>query len=143
MIVSAGTLLYRRNGDQLEVLIVHASGYRHGPGTWSIPKGHPTSGEDLETAARRETLEETGVVDPDRLTPLGFVAYRSGKRVYSFAGEVGEDVLPRCESWEVDAVEFVAVEEAIGKLNPAQRGFVGRASFLVGWARRTCIAARQ
>ena len=124
MIVSAGTLLYRRNADQLEVLIVHAAGYKYGAGTWSIPKGLPEPGEDLETAARRETLEETGVVAPDHLIPLGFVTHRSGKRVYGFAGEVGGDVLPRCASWEVDAVGFFALKEAVDKLNPAQRGFM-------------------
>ena len=58
---SAGTLLYRRQGGQLEVLLVHPSGAynRHAP--WSIPKGVPDAEEELEQAARRETLEETGV----------------------------------------------------------------------------------
>ena len=58
---SAGTLLYRRAGDSLEVLLVHPSGNynRHKP--WSIPKGLPDEGESLEVAARRETLEEAGV----------------------------------------------------------------------------------
>ena len=52
---SAGTLLYRRNAEELEVLLVHPSGNynRHKP--WSIPKGEPDPDEnDLEATARRE-----------------------------------------------------------------------------------------
>src|SRR5882757_2826018 len=61
MLQSSGTLLYRRNGAVLEVLLVHpAGGYnRHKP--WGIPKGLADEGESLEAAARRETLEEAGI----------------------------------------------------------------------------------
>ena len=57
---SAGTLLYRRSQEGLEVLLVHASGNynRHRP--WSIPKGEVDGDEDPAATARRETLEETG-----------------------------------------------------------------------------------
>ena len=84
---SAGTLLYRGQGEQLEVLLVHPSGNynRHKP--WSIPKGLPDEGETLESAARRETLEETGVVAGD-LVPLGSICYvKSRKEVHGFAGK--------------------------------------------------------
>ena len=51
MTESAGTLLYRRNGDHLEVLIVHPSGHGTTEGApWSIPKGKTEPGEDFETA---------------------------------------------------------------------------------------------
>ena len=44
-------------------------------------------GESLEEAARRETLEETGLVAGD-LIPLGSIVYtKSRKRVHGFAGE--------------------------------------------------------
>lgn len=33
----------------------------HGPGTWSLPGGNMEFGEDPETTARRELLEETGL----------------------------------------------------------------------------------
>jgi len=52
---SSGTLLYRRAGLTVEVLIVHPSGQYNRGAPWSIPKGKPEPGEDLETAARRET----------------------------------------------------------------------------------------
>jgi predicted NUDIX family NTP pyrophosphohydrolase len=125
MIESAGTLLYRASEGKLEVLIVHPSGNynRHKP--WSIPKGVPDEGESLEAAARRETLEETGVVAGE-LVPLGFVRYaKSGKRVHAFAGPCAEGT-PHCASWEVDAALFAPIDKAREALHPDQRAFLDR-----------------
>ena len=75
--------------------MVHPSGNynRHKP--WSIPKGLPDNGEALEAAARRETLEETGVV-AEALVPLGSIDYRkSGKRIHCFAGPAPANGEPR------------------------------------------------
>ncbi len=92
MVQSSGTLLYRRQAvgtgalPALEVLLVHPSGNynRHKP--WGIPKGLPDDGESLEEAARRETVEEAGVV-PGELTPLGSITYRKSRKViHCFAG---------------------------------------------------------
>lgn len=41
----------------------------HGAGTWSFPGGHVDPGETFELAARRELLEETGIV-AHKLFPL-------------------------------------------------------------------------
>ena len=48
---SAGTLLYRQQAGQIEVLIVHPSGNYNRHAAWSIPKGLPDEGESLEDAA--------------------------------------------------------------------------------------------
>lgn len=127
---SAGTLLYRLRQGHLEVLIVHPSGNynRHAP--WSIPKGLPDEGESLEDAARRETLEETGIA-AGPLVPLGSIKYaKSRKQVHAFAGPalLGE---PRCASWEVDAAEFVALDTAAERLHPDQRPFLDRLRELI------------
>ncbi|MEX0679640.1 MAG: NUDIX domain-containing protein [Pirellulales bacterium] len=125
MIESSGTLLYRHHEGQLEVLIVHPSGNynRHKP--WSIPKGVPDEGESLEAAARRETLEETGVTAGE-LAPLGFVGYtKSGKRVHAFAGRCTAGA-PHCASWEVDGAMFVPIDKAREVLHPDQRPFLDR-----------------
>ena len=123
---SAGTLLYRRGPEGLEVLLVHPSGAYNRRAPWSIPKGEPNEGEDLEAAARRETREEVGVTAGE-LTPLGFIEYRKSKKdVHCFAGLAPEDADPRPASWEVDQARFVALEEARQLLHPDQAAFLDR-----------------
>ncbi len=108
---SSGTLLYRHCDGRLEVLLVHSSGNYNRGKPWSIPKGVPDPGEDLEAAARRETLEETGVVAGD-LTGLGSIRYvKSGKQIHCFAGKAPANAVPACASWEVDRAEFLSLDE--------------------------------
>jgi len=133
---SAGTLLSRDGGCGLEVLLVHPSGNYNRRAPWSIPKGLPDAGEPLEHAARRETEEETGL-RAGELFSLGDVAYtKSHKRVHCFAGRAPERCPPRCASWEVDAAEFVALEEAKRRIHPDQRAFLER---LEEHARTKCL----
>lgn len=123
---SAGVLLYREGPAGLEVLLVHPSGNynRHAP--WGIAKGLPDAGESLEAAARRETLEETGVAAGE-LVPLGHIDYRkSRKRVHCFAGPAPDDAAPRCVSWEVDCAEFVSMSRARELIHPDQMPFLDR-----------------
>jgi predicted NUDIX family NTP pyrophosphohydrolase len=123
---SAGTLLWRRYGGTLEVLIVHPSGAYNRKAPWSIPKGEVDPGEGLEATARRETLEETGVVAGE-LAALGFIDYvKSKKRVHAFAGPAPAGCDPRCASWEIDHAEFVALDRAAELLHPDQRVFLTR-----------------
>ena len=88
---SAGILLFRRHGFDLEVLIGHPGGpfwrNKH-EGSWSIPKGLLDSGEDERAAALREFAEETGrQLDPEGMISLGSVQLRSGKTVVAWAVE--------------------------------------------------------
>ena len=123
---SSGTLLYRHAAGQIEVLLVHPSGNYNRGKPWSIPKGLPDPGEELEAAARRETIEETGVAAGD-LVSLGSIQYqKSGKRIHCFAGPAPPEASPRCASWEVDRSEFVAIEEARKCLHPDQIAFLDR-----------------
>jgi predicted NUDIX family NTP pyrophosphohydrolase len=124
---SAGTLLYRSGAGDLEVLLVHASGWYNRKAPWSIPKGEPDAEEtDLEQTARRETWEETGV-RAGELVPLGHIVYKkSRKQVHCYAGPAPADAEPRPASWEVDQVRFMPVEEARQLLHEDQREFVDR-----------------
>jgi predicted NUDIX family NTP pyrophosphohydrolase len=126
---SAGTLLYRQGPDGLEVLLVHPSGAynRHAP--WSIPKGVPGAKDldNLETTARRETLEETGVELTGPLVALGDMVYKkSRKQVHCFAGPAPEGAAPHVASWEVDQTRFMPVEQARQLIHPDQAVFLDR-----------------
>jgi predicted NUDIX family NTP pyrophosphohydrolase len=123
---AAGTLLWRRDGEHLLVLLVHAAGNYNRKAPWNIAKGEVEAGETLEAAARRETLEETGLV-AGALSPLGFVDYvKSRKRVHAFAGPAAEDAVPRCASWEIDKAEWVTIERARAIIHPDLVPFVDR-----------------
>jgi predicted NUDIX family NTP pyrophosphohydrolase len=122
---SSGTLLYREGPTGLEVLLVHPSGNYNRRAPWSIPKGLDDE-DDLEQAARRETLEETGVV-AGPLVALGFIDYqKSRKRVHCFAGPAPADAAPTTASWEVDQARFVPLSEARQLLHPDQAVFLDR-----------------
>jgi predicted NUDIX family NTP pyrophosphohydrolase len=122
---SAGTLLYRRAPQGLEVLLVHPSGAYNRKAPWSIPKGEPGEAEtDLAETARRETCEETGVCAGE-LVGLGHIDYKkSRKRVHCFAGPAPDGAAPRPTSWEVDQACFVSAERARQLLHPDQAVFV-------------------
>src|ERR1700761_6939724 len=90
--LASGTVLYRTVDGTIEVLLVHPSGNYNRRAPWGIPKGLPDEHEtDLEATARRETMEETGVV-AGQLTSLGHIDYtKSHKRIHCFAGPASAD----------------------------------------------------
>jgi predicted NUDIX family NTP pyrophosphohydrolase len=119
-------LLYRREGDEWQVLLVHPSGNYNRRAPWSIPKGEPDADESHEAAARRETREETGVIAGE-LLPLGeTILQKSRKRITAFAGGAPAAATPTCASWEVDRAEFVALDHARELLHPDQAVFIDR-----------------
>jgi predicted NUDIX family NTP pyrophosphohydrolase len=87
---SAGLLLYRRNGNGVEVLLGHPGGpfWRNKDlGFWSIPKGLIAEGEKPLAAARREFTEETGHRPRGKSLPLGEARQPGGKLVQAWAVE--------------------------------------------------------
>src|SRR3978361_2323683 len=93
--LSAGILAYRREEHGLLVLLVHPGGpfWRNkDDGAWSIPKGEIDAGEDTESVARREFMQELGSAPAGPLRPLGEIRQRGGKRVHSFALQGDLDV---------------------------------------------------
>jgi predicted NUDIX family NTP pyrophosphohydrolase len=87
---SAGILMFRRNGADVELLLVHPGGpfwKNKDLGAWSIPKGEHAEGEDPLAAARREFEEETGAQPQGECRPLGEIKQAGGKVVTAFALE--------------------------------------------------------
>lgn len=142
---SAGILLYKMDGPELKVLLVHPGGpfwRKRDFGAWSVPKGEYEETEQAEIAARREFAEETGMLLRDALVPLGEVTQKGGKIVTCYAAKGDFDVT-RLQSndfemeWppnsgrmgafpEVDRARWFMIEAAREKIVPAQAAFLDR-----------------
>jgi predicted NUDIX family NTP pyrophosphohydrolase len=86
---SAGLLMYRRRGTEVEVFLIHPGGpfwARKDDGAWSIPKGEFTEEEPL-AAAQREFQEETGFAPAGDFEPLTPIRQAGGKVVYAWSVE--------------------------------------------------------
>ncbi len=143
---SAGILLYRTQGDQLEVLLVHPGGpfwAKRDLGAWSIPKGEYAADEEPLAAARREFEEELGSPPPAAPSrDLGEIRQKSGKLVHAFAVEgdldPGKITSNTCQiEWpprsgrrieipEVDRAAWFSLEEARQKMIAAQAELLER-----------------
>lgn len=153
---SAGIVLYRRSGQEVEVLLVHPGGpfwARRDLGVWSIPKGEFDADEEPEAAARREFAEELGVELAGELTALGEVRQKGGKRVVGFAVAGDLDVSAirsntveiewpprsgRKQTFpEVDRAGWFDLELAREKIVEGQRPFLERLGSLLGVSRST------
>jgi predicted NUDIX family NTP pyrophosphohydrolase len=145
---SAGILLYRRNGGEVEFLLVHPGGpfwAKKDAGAWSIPKGQIESEEEPRACAIRELEEELGPapsLEPEELIELGSIRQRAGKVVEAWAAE-GEFDPATLDSntfrmeWppksgseqefpEVDRADWFGLEAAREKILPAQAEFFDR-----------------
>ncbi len=113
-VVAAGAVVWRPGR---EVLLVHRPRYDD----WSFPKGKLDPGESAPEAAVREVFEETGVrvrLGP----PLPDQAYQVGagrKVVHYWVGwaTADHDVSDYRPNHEIDAVEWVAEDEAVQRLS--------------------------
>jgi predicted NUDIX family NTP pyrophosphohydrolase len=90
---SAGILLYRGQGAQLEVFLVHPGGpfwANKDDASWSIPKGEYEGDADALEAAKREFTEETSFSTAGAFVPLTPRRQPSGKLIsaWAVAGDV-------------------------------------------------------
>jgi predicted NUDIX family NTP pyrophosphohydrolase len=149
---SAGILLHRLRGEEVEVLLVHPGGpfwTRRDAGAWSIPKGEHEPDEEPLAAARREFQEELGTAPPDGPTvDLGEIRQKNGKLVHGWAltgdldpaGIVSNTLElewpPRSgrliEIPEVDRAEWFTLEDARARINPAQVALLDRLAAALG-----------
>jgi 8-oxo-dGTP diphosphatase len=109
LVRAAGGVVWRRTGDELEVLLVHRPRYND----WSLPKGKLDAGETHEDAARREVAEETGfaVELGDELASARYRDNRSRRktvRYWAMTVTAGEFVA----NHETDEVRWLALDRA-------------------------------
>jgi len=147
MVQTSGLLVFRKKGGDIEVLIVHPGGpffTKRDNGVWSIPKGVPDHGEQLENAAIREFREETGCeinLNLSQLVNLGN-SRLTAKTMYCFAFE--QDIRNiqiksntfdiewppkggKMQSFsETDRAEYFEIEKAKLKVYPKQVVFLER-----------------
>ncbi len=140
---SAGLLMYRLRGAEIQILLAHPGGpfwVHRDEGAWSIPKGELEAGEEPLEAARREFGEETGVVPSGPFLKLPTVEQKNRKLVHAWAFEGDCDParirsntfqmeFPRgsgkiAEFPEIDRAEFFSPDQARRKINPAQAALV-------------------
>jgi predicted NUDIX family NTP pyrophosphohydrolase len=140
---SAGLLMYRRRGAEVEVLLAHPGGpfwAARDAASWTLPKGAVDEGEDPLAAAQREFNEETGFIPQPPYLLLGELKQKSGKRITAWAFEGDGDPRelqsnmfemewpPRSGRMqffpEVDRVEWFTIAQARQKLLPGQAPFL-------------------
>lgn len=142
---SAGILMYRRTGPELQVLLVHPGGpfwARKDLGAWSIPKGEYEEGEEPLAAAKREFREELGAEPSGAFLDLGSLVQPNRKEIIAWAVE-GDFRVRELNSnmfeaeWppksgrkqqfpEVDRAEWFTPTDARRKILPGQAAFIDR-----------------
>ena len=137
--ISAGILVYRREGPQTSFLLGHPGGplwARKDLGAWMVPKGLIEPGEAPLDAALREFREETGLEPPPVTQDLEPLRQAGGKRVLCWAAEGDLDLSAfapgqfemewpprsgrRASFPEVDRVAYFEAEEALERILPSQ-----------------------
>jgi predicted NUDIX family NTP pyrophosphohydrolase len=147
---SAGILLYRRDPDELRLLLIHPGGpFWRGrdEGAWMIPKGMVEPDEDPLAAALREFEEELGSKPEGEPRALCTVRQAGGKWVEAFALEGDFDPAslksnhftieypPKSGSFrafpEVDEARWLTLAEARAKILKSQAPILGALEELV------------
>jgi 8-oxo-dGTP pyrophosphatase MutT (NUDIX family) len=114
VVQAAGGLVVRRQGGQLQVVIVHRPVHQD----WSFPKGKLEMGETLDLAALREVREETGM-SCDLLRFIGHTEYvdRKGRQktvAYWIMAANGGSFSP---NEEVDELRWLSLDDATSLLS--------------------------
>lgn len=115
---AAGIVIYRVVDNIPEVLLLYN-------GRWSPPKGGVDAGESFIVAAKRETLEESGLQDDDYnlITPYQFsIQFTHGdksKQIMMFLAEVKDPNHIITISSEHSKFKWMRLEEALVSRNHA------------------------
>jgi predicted NUDIX family NTP pyrophosphohydrolase len=147
--------MYRLTANAPEYFLVHPGGpfyQKKDDGVWTIPKGLADPDEELLLTAKREFVEETGLVPSGEFDSLGWVKLKSGKvvHVWLFAGDWNdEDGIksnffslewpPRSGKFinvpEADRGGWFSYDQALKKIHHAQLPFIVRAAEVIARSR--------
>jgi 8-oxo-dGTP pyrophosphatase MutT (NUDIX family) len=136
--VSAGGVVFRRDNERVDVVIVAVGGNNR----WQLPKGLVENDEDPKLAAVREAREEGGI-DSEVVEHIETVEYwyagldkgervRFHKRVYFYllrylSGDTSN------HDWEVNEARWVPIDDAASQLAfDNERRVVEQAKRLIG-----------
>lgn len=144
--VSAGILVYRRAGAQLDFLLGHPGGplwARKDLGAWMAPKGLIAPGEAPLDAAQREFREETGLEPPPVVRALAPLRQAGGKTVLCWIAEGDLDLSSfspghfemewpprsgtRASFPEIDRLAYFGAAEALVRILPSQAPLIREA----------------
>jgi len=92
---SAGILLYKKEKDEIYVLLTHFGGpywEKQEEGAWSLQKGLVEEKESVFAAAKRETQEETNLTLENEITYLGTKKVSKHKLVIMFMSSFTGDI---------------------------------------------------
>lgn len=103
---SAGILLHRNSGPEIEFFLVHPGGpyfVKKHEGWWTIPKGELLQDEAPLDCAIREFQEETGYTPLGPFTALESIVQKGGKKVHCWSckGDLDADTI-QCNTFEIE-----------------------------------------
>ena len=108
---TAGCFLTRKNGEKLELLLIHRK-WPEGDEGWLPPKGHIETDESFKEAAVRETTEETGYKNLSIVRFLKTVKYQydwpkgktHDKTTHWFLAKLNDETMVEkvLDQWEKD-----------------------------------------
>jgi 8-oxo-dGTP diphosphatase len=113
-IVAAGAILWRKEKDELKVLLIHRGRYDD----WSWPKGKLDKGENISETAVREIKEETGLkvsLGPKLCECKYDLDNGEKKVVHYWSAKVTDEILSKQKfkpDEEVSSFKWVSVAEA-------------------------------
>jgi 8-oxo-dGTP pyrophosphatase MutT (NUDIX family) len=134
--ISAGGVVYRRDGDHIEIVLASRR-TRRGQLAWGLAKGGIEEDESMEAAAVREVREETGLLAEIEAS-LGETRYfyvwedvRIRKTVHFFLmRHVGGDIDDRDD--EMEEIRWFPLERALTRAAyRGERDVLGRAAVLL------------
>ena len=121
---SAGAIIWRKNNEEIEYLLIQSQPYKQFKSAWAFSKGHLEAGETERDAANREVFEEVGLkpeFDFDFHESYSYkVTSEIEKTVTLFLAEYKADQKIKRQESEIRATEclnYQAAQERISKQN--------------------------